>query len=524
MTGRPKTASLYKKVGIASAIMMTSVLLSRFIGLLREAVIAYSGGAQAEVDAYQLAFVLPEFLNHLVATGFLSVTFIPIFNQYLVNDNEEEGWKSFSIIFITFGSLLLGFILILLIWTEPLVGLVAPGLKDMEVKALAVRMTRIVLPGQFFFFAGGLFMAVQFSKERFFIPALAPLIYNTGIIIGGLALGPWIGMEGFSWGALIGALAGNFILQWFGASRSGMKFTLNLDLSHPDLRRYLLLTAPLMLGLSMTFSTEFLFRFFGSYLPKGTIASLNYGIRIMLVLVGLFGQAIGSASFPFMSRLAAEGRMHEMNRLLNQTIRYLALVIPFSALLIVLRYEVVYILFERGKFDAAATDLTSSLLPFLLVGAFAFSAQTVVVRGYYAMKETLFPSLFGTAAVLLSIPFFVAGMNLWGARGVALGVSLSALFQAIILYILWNRRSSNLEGKRVFRRIGEMIFLSILLGTILEVFKRTALFWFGHQGLIGALLTGVICSCLFLILLYLAGKIFRIEEISGLLNKLIRKS
>ncbi len=404
-----------------------------------------------------------------------------------------------------------------------MVGLVAPGLKDPAVKALAVRMTRIVLPAQFFFFAGGLFMAVQFSKEHFFIPAMAPLVYNLGIILGGLALGPWIGIEGFSWGALIGAVAGNFIVQWIGARRAGMKFTLTLDFSHPDLRRYIFLTIPLMLGLSMTFSTEFLFRFFGSYMPKGTIAALNYGIRIMLVLVGLFGQAVGSASFPFMSRLAAEGRMDEMNRLLNQTIRYLSLVIPFSVLLIVLRHEVVFILFERGKFDAAATELTSNLLPFLLIGAFAFSAQTVVVRGYYAMKETLFPSLFGTAAVLLSIPFFVVGMDWWGARGVALGVSLSALLQSTALYILWNRRSRNMASKDVYGRVGRMILVSVLLGVIVECFKRTALCGFEHSGLTGAILTSLICSGLFLLLLYMTGRMFRIEEISGVLNKLIRK-
>ena len=515
--------SLHKKVGIAALIMITSVFLSRVIGLLREVFIAYAGGARGEVDAYQVAFVLPEILNHVVATGFLSITFIPIFSQYLVRDDEEHGWMVFSLIMTTFGSLLLLLILVACLYAEPLVDLIAPGLRNPAVKTLAVRMTRIVLPAQFFFFAGGLFMAVQFAKERFLIPALAPLLYNLGIILGGILLGPWLGIEGFAWGVLGGAFAGNFAVQWIGAWRADMTFTPRFAIFHPDLKRYAFLTLPLILGLTMTFSTEFFFRFFGSYLPSGTVAALNYGLRVMLILVGLFGQAVGTASFPFMSRLVAEGRMEEMNRLMNRTLRYLALVIPFSVLLIVLRHEIVLILFQRGRFDAAATALTSHLLPFLLMGAFAFSAQTVVVRGYYAMQNTLFPALFGTAAVLLSVPFYIVGMDRLGAAGVALGVSISALFQVIVLYVLWNRRSKNLEGREVYGFVAKITFLSVLLGVVLEAFRRVAVYRIDPWTLSGSLLTGLATGVLFLLLLYLAGKFAGVEEIQEILSKPLRR-
>lgn len=515
--------SLYKKVGIASLIMMSSVLLSRVIGLLREVFIAYAGGAKGEVDAYQMAFLLPEILNHVVATGFLSITFIPIFNQYLAKDMEDEGWKIFSLILTSFGSLLLLLIIMAWFWADHLVGLFGPGIHDPVIKALAVRMTRIVLPAQFFFFVGGLFMAVQFAKERFLLAALAPLLYNLGIILGGLLLGPWIGIEGFAWGVLGGAVAGNFVVQWVGARRVGMNFTLGLNISHPDLRRYLFLTLPLILGLTMTFSTEFFFRFFGSYMPKGTIAALNYGLRVMLILVGLFGQALGTASYPFMSRLVAEGRMEEMNNLLNRTLGFLALVIPFSVLLMVLRHEVVLILFQRGRFDAAATALTSQLLPFLLLGAFAFSAQTVVVRGYYAMQDTLFPALFGTAAVMVSLPFYLLGMQKLGSSGVALGVSLSALVQVSVLYVLWNRRSGNRDSRQVYARVGRITLLSVFLGIVLEGFGKTALSGIDSNSLTGALSRIVVSGALFLPLLYLGGWIMRIEEIADVLVKPLRR-
>ena len=519
--GQP--SSLYKKVGIASLIMMASVLLSRVIGLLREVVIAYVGGTGGDVDAYQMAFVLPEILNHVAATGFLSITFIPIFNKYLVKQREAEGWRIFSLILSSFGSLLLLFIVVAWFNADHLVTLFAPGIDDPAIKALTIRMTRIVLPAQFFFFIGGLFMAVQFSKEHFLIPALAPLLYNVGIITGGIVLAPWIGIEGFAWGVLIGALAGNFAVQWWGAKHIGMRFKFCFEWTHPDLKHYVLLTLPLILGLTMTFSTEFFFRFFGSYMPRGAIAALNYVLRITFILVGLFGQAIGTASYPFMSRLATEGRMLEMNRLLDRTMRALSIVIPFSVFLMVIRHEMVFLLFQRGRFDAAATQLTAHLLPFLLLGAFAFSAQTVVVRGYYALQNTLFPALVGTMAVLLSVPVFLLGMQHLGASGVALGVSISAFMQVALLYICWNRRTENKDSRHVYGAVFKMMLLSIFLGSALEAIRQAVFSSVGDNTFLSALLTCFGMGVLFLCLLYGALRIMKMSDILEIFEKSIQK-
>ena len=515
------TPSLYKKVGLASLIMMASVFLSRVIGLLREMVIAHVGGAGAGVDAYQVAFILPEILNHVVASGFLSVTFIPIFSHYLACNEEEKGWRVFSIILVGFGGLLLIFTAAAFLFTPQIVGLVAPGRPDALFQAHAVRMTRIILPAQFFFFAGGLFMAVQFAKEKFAIPALAPLVYNLGIIFGGLWLGPRFGMEGFSWGVLVGAFVGNFALQYYGARRVGMRFSLCVDLRHPDLKKYILLTLPLMVGLTMTFSTELFFKFFGSFLPAGSIAGLNYALRIMLILVAIFGQAVGVASFPFMARLAAENRLDEMNRLMNTTLRYLALVIPFSVLLMVLRQETVLILFQRGRFDAAATEMTAQVLVLLMAGAFAFAAQTVVVRGYYATQNTLFPAVFGTLSVLASIPLYYLGLKQMGITGVALAMSLSAAFQVILLFVLWNRRSGNPDCRGVYRFFGQVAAGSVLLGVFLEWFRTTALSGLDRATFSGCMLSAAITGIVFCGILLGVGYGLKVPEISGLVDKVM---
>ncbi|MBW2369245.1 MAG: murein biosynthesis integral membrane protein MurJ [Deltaproteobacteria bacterium] len=504
---------MYKKVGIASLIMMSSVFLSRIIGLCREMVIAFVGGVSGGVDAYQIAFALPEILNHFVAGGFLSVTFIPIFAKYITHEDEAAGWHVFSTVLTGIGIVALFLIVLGEIYTEPLVGILAPGVDDPAIRAQVVKMTRIILPAQFFFFAGGLFMAVQFAKERFFIPALAPLIYNIGIITGGLCLGRLYGMEGLSWGVLAGAFLGNFCLQYVGARRVGMQYRPAFGWAHPDFKHYILLTLPLMVGLTPAFSIEIFFRFFGSFLPTGSVAGINYAKVIMFVLVGLFGQAVGTAIFPYLSRLMAEKNFSEVNRLLNHTLRYLSLAIPLVVLLIVLRREIVVVLFQRGQFDTAATTLTAQVLAYVLPGAVAMAAYTLIIRGFYAMQDTVFPAIFGTLAVVLSLPIYFFGMHSWGARGIALAMSVSLLFQAILIYGLWNRRSHNTESLGVYRCFAKMTGIGLLMGFLLVVFKWVAALGIDATSMAGALTTAAVIGLLFISILLGVGFGFRVPEI-----------
>jgi putative peptidoglycan lipid II flippase len=516
-------ASIYKKVGIAAVIMMASVFLSRLFGLFRLMAIAFAGGRSGNVDAYQVAFVIPEILNHIVASGFLSITFIPIFSEYLSRDQEEQGWKVFSIILTCFGSLLVLFIVAAHVLAPNLVALLAHGRPDPAFRESVVRMTRIIMPAQFFFFAGGLFMAVQFAKEKFLIPALAPLIYNLGIIAGGILLGPRIGMEGFSWGVLAGGLVGNFALQWWGARQIGMRFTVTFSFRHPDLKKYIKLTLPLMLGMTMFFSMEIFIKFFGSYLPAGSIADLDYSLRTMLLLVAFFGQAVGVASYPFMARLVAEGRMQQLNELLNNTLRYLSVVIPISVLFMVLRHEIILILFQRGKFDAVATGHTATVLIFMLIGSFAFAANTIVPRAYYAMQDTLFPAIYGTVAVVLSIPLYLLGLNLMGVQGVALAASMSALLQVLVLYALWNRRNANAGSRAVYWFYVKMLVFSAPLGFFLAWFKSSALNRMDSSTFWGSVLRCVATGSVFVLILLAAGYGLKIKEIAELVRRVRNK-
>jgi len=518
------THSLGKKIGIASLILITSIFLSRIIGLFREMAVAYVGGANLSVDAYKTAFMIPDIFNHIAASGFLSVTFIPIFSAYLSRDSEKNGWKIFNIILNSFGAMLLILVVIGMIFTPEFVDIVARGKDDPEFRSQVVRMTRIILPAQLFHLTGGLFMAVQYAKERFLIPALSPLIYSLGIIIGGLVLGRLIGMEGFCWGVLAGAFLGPFLLQMWGARRVGMKYSLCFGLHHPDFVQYLRLTVPLMFGLTMMFSMEIFIKYFGNYLSPGTVAALDYAKIVMLIPAGLFGQAVGIASFPFMARLAIENRITEMNRLINTALRYLALVIPISIIMIIVRNELVQILLERGKFDAADTTLTAGILVFLLPCAFAVTSYTVVVRAYYAMQNTLFPAIFVSIAVLCSLPVYWYAMQWMGAHGIALAVSISVISQVVLLYALWNRRTNNRGSYGVFHLYAKTVGISVALGILAEWFRRWA--FAGSESIGFAKALGICCvvgigySLSFIGIAYLMN----IEEVKTYIHKVTRRT
>jgi putative peptidoglycan lipid II flippase len=512
--------NVYRKVGLAALIMMSSIFLSRLLGVLRESFLAALCGAGTAVDAYKTAFILPEILNHIAASGFFSITFIPIFARYLAEKDEAGGWRILSVILTVFGALLCVLILTAMLMAPELMALLAPGRPDPLFQAMAVRMTRILLPAQLFFFIGGIFMAVQFARERFFLPALAPLIYNLSIIAGGAALASRFGVEGFAWGALAGALIGHFCLQLFGVKKLGLRFRPAFDWRHPDLRRYVLLTLPLMFGLTMTFSTEIFQKVFGSFLPEGAITHVDFAWRIILMLVGFFGQAVGVAAYPFLARMASEKRWDEMNRLFNNTLRYLALVIPVSFLVFVLRHEIVRVLFERWQFSAADTRATALALAGMVVGAFAFSAQTVVNRGFYAMQNTLLPAVYGSIAVVLSLPLYWVGLRTLGVLGIGLAISCSALAQVLVLFAIWNHRSHNTDSGAVYRFYGRMLLAALPITGVLMLTQRQLLQWIAHESLFGSIAVIVVQSALFLILMAGAARIFNIEEARQLWRKI----
>ena len=450
--------STTRQIGRAAAVMMASVFLSRILGYARDAVIAYQHGATPETDAYFAAFTIPDFLNYLLAGGALSITFIPIFARYLTEGREEDGYRSFSSIATVMGIAMLFFVILGEFLTEKLVPLIAPGFPREQIR-IAARLTRIVLPAQLFFYLGGLLMAVQYARNRFLLPATAPLIYNGGIILGGLLLGKRLGMEGFAWGVLAGSFVGNFVVQAFGARRSGLSFSPRFDLSDPGLKEFVHLSIPIMLGFSLVVVDEWMTRVFGSFLLAGAITWLNNARRLMQVPIGVFGQASGVASYPFLSALAARGEKEAMWETLSVTLRWVFFVsCAAAAVTFVLSREVVLVVFQRGAFTIGDTLQTAAALSFFSVGIPMWCAQTIVSRGFFALKDTWTPTLVGTGAWLCTLPVYYWLTQRMGVKGLALASTIGICLHAAVLFGILMKRT---VGRKGVPEIGEYVKMAL---------------------------------------------------------------
>lgn len=432
-------------MGLAALIMSASILLSRFMGLIRDKVISWQFGASGEADLYFAAFVVPDFINYLLAGGYVSITLMPLLARRF-EDDESDAWRFFSAVF--WWALAAVTLLTLAAWLAalPLARAVAPGFSEEQSVRLALFL-RIILPAQIFFLSGACFSALLFLRRQFFIPALTPLIYNGAIILGGLLL-PVSGMEGFCWGVTLGAALGAWMLPCWAAAKGGLR--LLPVWRHRLMGKFLCIALPLMLGQSVVMLNEQFLRIFGSLVGDGAVSLLSYARRISQVPVGMIGQAAAVASYPFLASLAAKGDRQTLATTLRTALATsLVLALPLSAWMTAAAGPIMGFIFQGGHFSAGDTAASAPLLQIMLLTVPLWVVQMLVGRGFYAHGNTLTPALAGTAVTVLSIPFFYACLPL-GAAGVAwVGLAGVAAYVGILMF-LWARK----EGKDAFTGLG----------------------------------------------------------------------
>lgn len=429
-----------QKMGAAALIMAFSVLVSRFMGLFRDKIISWQFGAGGESDIYFAAFVVPDFLNYLLAGGYISITLIPLLSGCFEKD-EKEGWRFFGAVFC-WATLSVSLLSALAWLAAPrLAPVVAPGFDAAQCERLAYFL-RIVLPAQIFFLPGACLSAVLYIRRQFTVPALMPLIYNGCILLFGVGM-PWLGlalgMEGFCWGVLAGSAVGAFLLPLLVVRAGGLSFLPGLR--HPLMGRFLIMALPLMIGQSVVVLDEQFVRIFGSMAGDGAVSLLNYARRIMMVPVGVVAQAAGVASFPFLASLAARGDMAEFRSTLNSTMRNSMIVaVPVAAWLISASGPVLGFIFEGGSFSSVDTAGAAPLLQIMLLAVPFWLLQQVTGRAFYAMQDTVTPALVGTAVTFLAVPGYFFLVPSMGARGVALVTTCAVVLYALALLVIARRR------------------------------------------------------------------------------------
>ena len=438
-------------VGAAAIFVAGGILLSRLLGIVRDIVFVSMLGAGRESDVYIAAFRIPDFANYLLAGGFLTITFIPIFAKYMADDDEDSGWQGFSAIlrWLAIGIA----VLIAIAWyvTPSLVAKLFPEFSADQI-ASTVQLTRIVLPAQFAFVVGAMFAAVQYAKGVFTIPTLAPIIYNVGIITGGVTYAVVTGEPdpaGFIWGALFGAFIGNLFIQVWGAKRVGMKLSLSGSWRHPAVLAYIVIAFPLMLGQSVVALDELFMSVFGGLVGEGVQTQLQIARRTMFVPIGVIAQAAAVAAYPTLARLFAEGNRKALLETVDKAMRYvLILSVAAAGIVAALSLPTIRVLFERGAFSSDDTSAASSALFMYAFGIPIWGALQIITRAFYAKREMWTPVIVGTATTILAVPMYFVMQSAFGIEGVAITSVITLGAYTAVLMTIWYRPQDTRAGMK----------------------------------------------------------------------------
>jgi putative peptidoglycan lipid II flippase len=448
---------------------MSTIMLSRVIGYVREAYIAYAFGAGGQTDAYVAAFTLPDWLNYILAGGTASITFISIYTRFLAEKRTDEAQKTFSVIVTVMTSVFLIGIVIAEIVTPQFVRWMFHGFSEEQVQ-LTVSLTRILLPAQVFFYVGGVISAVLLSRRLFLLPALGPLVYNVSIILGGVLAGRQIGISSLAWGALLGCVLGPFLINAIGAAGVGTGYRVSFDVQNPAFREWVRLSIPLMLGVSLVTADDWILRYFASS-GVGDIARLNYAKRLFAVPIAVLGQATGQASLPFFARLFGEKRFKEFSDTVNASVyRISALSFLSAAWMIAAALPLIDLVYRRGRFSFGDAQETALYFFWFSMSLAFWAAQGLYARGFYAAGDTLTPMVASTIVTVLSLWVYRGLFHAFSVVGLAMASNVGILANTVVAAVLLNRKRLVALREFPWSELGKAVVVAAAAGVIsLEV-------------------------------------------------------
>ena len=444
LTGGATTRALAR----AGLIVTFAFLLSRILGYVRYVVIAAAVPVGPELDAFFAAFRIPDFLFQLVAAGALSSALIPIVAALFATDEEARAWRVISSVTTLMLGLLLVLAAVVLFLAPILVPPITPGFGAAET-ARTVELTRIMVLSPLFLAAGAVATSVLNARGRFGAAAMAPLVYNLGIIAGAIVLVPAFGVTGLALGVVVGAF-GHVLVQLPALYRIGARIRPMIDFGDVQARRALALMAPRALGLGATQIVFLVMTSLASSLESGSISVFNFAFAVLQIPIGVIGVPLGVVLLPSLAREAATGGTEAFRRLLVRGLGMLAYVmIAIAALGIVVSGDVVRLLFHYGTITDDVLDRTSITLAVFLVGLTAHSLIAVLARAFYAQQDTATPVGAALVAVVVNIVVGVALVGPLGLTGLATAIAVAAWLETLTLFVLLSRRVPGLGLSRV---------------------------------------------------------------------------
>ncbi len=442
--------------------------LSRVAGLIREIVAASYFGVSGAMSAFTIAFQVPNLVRALFADAALQGAFVPVFTELLERGEKKEAFRVASSLFFLICLILGGLTALFIVAAGPIMQLVTPGFDDQpELRDLTVNLARIMFPIVLLLALSGLIVGMLNSFEHFSVPALAPVAWNLVIIGALVGLTPLYPAEdeiyAYAWGVLAGTIV-QLVLPIPWLRGRGGRFTFSLDWRHPDVVRVLKLMLPVTIALGLINFSLLINSFFGTLVSDQAPAAIDKAFRIYQLPQGLFAVAIATILFPTLSRFAARGARDDMRRTMANGMRQiLLLLIPSAALMAVLAEPITRLVYERGEFDAQATDLVSEAM---FWWAFSLPAQGVSLlfsRTFFSLQQPWATTALAGANLLLNAAVALALYSPFGIAGIVIGTVVGTLGMTIAQGWLLRGELGGIDGARTLGAALRMLAAAALL-------------------------------------------------------------
>ena len=444
---------------------MISTFLSRIMGLVRVKYILWLFGRGLTADALNGAFVLPDMISYFLVGGAGSIAFVTILTGYRDTGREAEGQRSLSVILSTMYIVLGAAILVAEIIAPWYIHWWFNGY-DAEKAALTVKLTRILLPAQLFFFAGGVFGAVLLVRKQFNVQAVAPLIYNAGTIVGGLLLVRQLGVSSLAIGTTAGAFFGPFLLNWIYARRAGTHYRFLLDWNDEGLRAWVRLSLPLMAGVSLVTADSWIIAHFASRIG-GAVSQFTYAKQLFTAPMAVLAQAAGAASMPFFANLWAQNKRYEFATTVADSVsRVVCLGLLAASVMVSLGLPMVDLIFVGGRFSAVDARECAGYFAVFSVSVFLWSAQAIYARAFYAAGNTFAPMAAGTVVTLVSLPIYAALFHWYGAMGLAVASDIGIAIQTVTIAVMLHEKQMVSLASLDYREVARCTLAALLSGIV----------------------------------------------------------
>jgi putative peptidoglycan lipid II flippase len=444
--------ALARSAGITGAATLTS----RILGLVRDQVLAAYFGAGSDMDAFVVAFRIPNLVRDLFAEGAMSAAFVPTFTRRLTLQGKIDAWRLannlITALLVGTGAIVIaGFV-----FARPLVTAYASDFGRVPGKLeLTILLTRIMLPFLTMVSIAAAAMGMLNSLHHYFVPALSPATFNIATIVGAVALVPVMPRLGLPpiTAIAVAALAGGGLqvaIQWPSLRKEGFHYRPILDLRDPGLRQVLVLMGPGTVGLAATQVSLFVNTVLATSQEPGAVSWLAYAFRLMYLPIGLFGVSIATATLPAVSRYAATDDHAGTRRTVAQALGMTTvLCVPATFGLVTLAEPIVRLLFEHGRFSAADTASTAAALRWYAVGLLGYASVRIVSPVFYAIRQSKVPVIVSLCTIGLSVVVNVALVGVMGFRGLALGTSVAVLANGAALLVLLHRKLNGIEHRQL---------------------------------------------------------------------------